>query len=156
MQMTERTWKNTEWPELTLASPEDDGARQVDAVAQGNVFDTIILVEMEFPNDHDKQAARFCDVLQRGCRGVATDDRARRSLYERARRKFAIFAGRQATAGYLWTRRQLKKKLAKKGVDISDNYDDFYPTLKAELSKLFFIIPGAAQVNPANVCMFNE
>ena len=41
-------------------------SRQVDAAAQGNVFDTTILVEMEFPNDHDKQAAgyRFCDVLQ--------------------------------------------------------------------------------------------
>ena len=130
------------------------------AVALGNLFDTAILVEililMEFPNDHDKQAARFCDVLQRGCRGVATYDRARRSLYERARRKFAIFGGRQATAGYLWTRRQLKRKLAKKGVDISTNYDDFYPILKAELTKPFFIIAGAAQVNPANACMLNE
>ena len=128
LQMTERTWKNTEWPELALTTPEGDGVCKVDAVTVGNVLGTIILVEMEFPNDHDKQAARFCGVLQRGCRGVATDIRARRSLYERARRKFALFGGRQATAGYLWTRRQLKKKLAKKGVDITTNYDhdDFY------------------------------
>ena len=156
MQMTERTWKNTEWPELTLASTENDDARQVDVVALGKVFDTICLVEIEFPHEHAKQVARFCDVLQRACRGVPTNDRARMTLYDRARRNLAIFAGRQVTGGYLWTRRQLKKKLAKKGVDISSNYDDFYPMLKAELSKPFFIIPGAAQVNPANVCMFNE
>ena len=105
LQMTERTWKNTEWPELTLASPENDDAHQVDAVPLGNVFDTICLVEIEFPNEHAKQVARFCDVLQRVCRGVPTHDRARMTLYDRARRNLAIFAGRQVTGGYLWTRR---------------------------------------------------
>ena len=49
-----------------------------------------------------------------------------------------------------------KKKLSRKGLIISDYPDDHYPDLKKELEKPFFIIAGAAQVDPANVCMFNE
>ena len=153
--ITRRTWDESGWPGLTVIEPEQAQKPKRDFVAQRTVFDIIVLAEAEFDGSVD-QAARFCDVLSRGFGGVPECQEERRTLYDRARRNFATFTGKLPTGGYLSVRRSVQKKLSRKGLSISDYPDDHYPDLKKELEKPFFIIPGAAQVNPANVCMFNE
>ena len=111
----------------------------------GQAFDLIMLVENEFPNSHEAQAQRFCDVLQRGCRGVPEDPRSRRHLYDKARLKYAnLDRSKQAAGGYLHSWRNFKRKLAKQGVDITDRVDSDYDNLEAHLCERFTVVAGAA------------
>ena len=142
-----RTWKNTEWPDVTLMSPEKPEATKADRLELRQVFDTIVLAETDFEDSVESQAIRFCDVLKRGCRGVPEDVRLMRALYDRARKKFAILdRSSHPTGGYLrsWTR--VKKALAKQKMNILDLDDDMRPGLKSELTQPFFIDLKASRV----------
>ena len=104
-----------------------------------------MLAEFEFPASHASQAQRFCDVLQRGCRGVPEDAEARRWLYDKARLKYAkLDRSKQAVGGYLHSWRNFKRKLAKQGVDITDRVDNDYDNLEAHLCERFTVVAGAA------------
>ena len=97
-----RTWNNTEWPGLILVQLEKPEGNKKDYITLGEAFDLIMLAEFEFPASHASQAQRFCDVLQRGCRGVPEDAETRRWLYDKARLKYAkLDRSKQAAGGYL-------------------------------------------------------
>ena len=100
-----RTWKNNEWPDVTLMSPEKPEATKAGTFELRQVFDTIVVADTDFEGSVERQAIRFCDVLKRGCRGVPDGVRLMRALYDRARKKCAILdRSSHPTGGYLGRR----------------------------------------------------